>query len=293
MLLIKFPYFFLKLIAIFFLSVLAGCKSMLLPDFAKEEFEQQLLLEKKYPEAFKLINFEDFKIGAYVAGQHRKPKIIFVHGSPGNWSAYERQAQDSTFLSRSLIIAVDRLGYGASHQGHVERSLDKQAAAILKWMDYDDPTQPVILVGHSYGGPVVARMAMFQDPRIKSVIILAGAVDPELEFTHWYQYPADWPPMSWLLPDDIVVANREIRALKSELEKIMPDWPKIAARVTVIHGSKDDLVAPANSVFLREHLKHVNPKIFDVPDLDHIIPAHGQDLLRQVIETELSKLQNP
>ncbi len=56
-----------------------------------------------------------------------------------------------------------------------------QSLALLGALDLGDPTQTAILVGHSYGGAVVARMAMEANPWIRSIVIVAGSVGPEWE----------------------------------------------------------------------------------------------------------------
>ena len=81
---------------------------------------------------------------------------------------------------------------------------------------------------------------------MNDLIVLAGSIDPNLEVTARYQYAADWPGVTALLPSSLVVANREIRALKPELEAMLPLWPKLNQRVSVLQGDKDDLVPAAN-----------------------------------------------
>jgi pimeloyl-ACP methyl ester carboxylesterase len=58
------------------------------------------------------------------------------------------------------MIAVDRPGFGASDWGHVQRSLARQCEDIAPPLDHASPGRRVILVGHSFGEPVVVRLAM-------------------------------------------------------------------------------------------------------------------------------------
>ena len=98
----------------------------------------------------------------------------------------------------------------------------EQARDIAPLLDKAIPGQRVLLVGHSFGGPVVARLAMDYGNKVTDILILAGSIDPDMEHTEWYQYPADWPIFTWIIPSDLVVCNREIRALKNELIKMLP-----------------------------------------------------------------------
>jgi pimeloyl-ACP methyl ester carboxylesterase len=143
---------------------------------------------------------------------------------------------------------------------------------------------PAILVGHSYGGPVVAKMAMQTSAKIAGVIFVAASVDPTLEKTKWYQYPASWWPIRLLVPSELRVCNEEIFALKAELEEMLPAWKSLRAKVAIIQGAEDDLVDPANQNFL---LRMLPPELVvssrSVPGLNHFVPWKSPDLILQAI----------
>jgi pimeloyl-ACP methyl ester carboxylesterase len=264
--------------------------SLLKPDFVAEEERMTAEYEKKHPDLQGTVPFEKRSVHYVTAGTKGHPKIIFVHGSPGDWGAFVRQLNDPTFYAGAYLISGDRLGYGGSDPGHTERSLDEQAKAMMTLLDVDDPHQPVILVGHSYGGPVVARMAMTGDPRIRAVLILAGSVDPSLEPYSWYQTPADWVVFRWMLPTILVTCNQEIIALKPELVRVTPLWSHITAKFTVIQGLKDDMVAPGNADFIEKKLARLKPKIIRVENLNHFIPSDRPDLIREALADDLKEL---
>lgn len=140
-----------------------------------------------------------------------KPLILFVHGSPGDWTGWADYLADPELAERAQLIAVDRPGFGGSGAGETERSLHQQSRDIGVLLDKAAPGQRVILVGHSFGGPVIARLAMDYPERITDLVILAGSIDPGQEHTAWYQYPADWSLIRWTLPKDLVVCNQDPR----------------------------------------------------------------------------------
>jgi pimeloyl-ACP methyl ester carboxylesterase len=180
---------------------------------------------------------------------------------------------DPELTQKAELIAVDRPGFGGSGAGFVERSLAQQARDIAPLLDQVAPGRRVVLVGHSFGGPLVARLAMDNGAKVTDLVILAGSIDPALEQTAWYQYPADWPVISWMLPGEIVVTNREIRALKGELEAMVPLWPRVTQRVTVMQGGKDDLVPPANADFAQKMLTQAaSLNIVRMPEMNHFLP---------------------
>ncbi len=109
--------------------------------------------------------------------------------------------------------------------------------------------------------------------KVTDLVILAGSIDPAMEHTAWYQYPADWPLISWMLPDVLVVTNREIRALKDELVAMLPLWPRVTQRVTVMQGGNDDLVPPENADFAQKMLTHATTvNIVRIPEMNHFLP---------------------
>ena len=191
---------------------------------------------------------------AYVAvGDATKPLVLFVHGSPGRWSNFLSFMADDALLARARIASVDRPGFGKSGPGSVEKSITRQAADIAPILR-ENAASPAILVGHSLGGPVIARIAMDYPDLVGGLIMVAPSIDPELEKTKWYQIPADWLIFSWMIPTDLVMANREILPLKGELEAMLPLWAHITAPTTVIQGEKDRLVPPGNADFAQKVL---------------------------------------
>ena len=256
---------------------LTGCSALMpheIQVMERQASANAAWLRAEKPEAFRTMTVGDRKMHyVEVTDADPKPLILFVHGSPGDWSGWSQYLTDAELQQRAHLIAVDRPGFGDSDGGKVERSLFKQCEDIAPLLDKAVPGQRVIVVGHSFGGPVVSRLAMDYSGKITDVVILAGSIDPEQEHTKWYQYPADWTVFSWMLPDGLVVANREIRALKPELSRMLPLWSNITQRVTVIQGEKDDLVPPENADFAERMLtRAASVHIVRIPEMNHFIP---------------------
>jgi len=186
-------------------------------------------------------------------GDTTLPLIILVHGSPGSSSAYMDYLQDSTLLKKVQMVAVDRPGFGYSNLGKAQRSLEMQAKAFLPILEKYN-TGKTILVGHSFGGPVIARMAMDFPDLINGLVIVAGSIDPDLEPNEWWRKPLNWRILRWLLPKALRVCNQEILPLEGELRKMLPLWEKITVPVTVIQGSADNLVPKGNADFAQKML---------------------------------------
>lgn len=190
------------------------------------------------------------------AGDAKLPPVIFVHGSPGSWEGWAHFLVQDDLRKRYHLLAVDRPGYGGSGGGKVEVSIQKQAADIIDVLQLNQSGRPAILVGHSLGGAVIARMAMDFPDKVSGLLFLASSVDPDLESIYWYQHVARVPVVSWMIPDMWRVCNEELFPFQQELEQMRPLWPQIKARAVIMQGDLDDLVPAANLKFL---VKNLNP----------------------------------
>ncbi|MEO1262439.1 MAG: alpha/beta hydrolase [Bacteroidota bacterium] len=210
------------------------------------------------------------------------PLVLMVHGAPGSANNMTDYLRDKRLTAAAQVVAVDRPGYGFSGFGKAERSVEKQAAAFMPILEKHMPPnrRKVILVGHSFGGPVIARMAMDYPQLVDGLVIVAGSVAPELEPEKWYQKPLDWFCFRWMLPPAARVCNQEIIPLPEELEKMLPLWKNITCPVTLVHGTKDNLV-PVGNVDFAEGMLTNSPqiKIDTLKDQNHFILWSHRDLI--------------
>jgi len=226
-------------------------------------------------------------------GERDKRPVLLVHGSPGSWDGWAHFLLDKKLQEHFQVIAVDRPGFGGSDEGVSERSVQKQADLVAEALKINTSGLPAILVGHSYGGPVVAQLAMSYPNRIGGVVFVASSVDPAMEKTKWYQYPASWWPIRVLIPSSLRVCNEEIFALKDELTRMLATWSQFQAKAILIQGEDDPLVDPENLNFLNQHIdKGLIVKSVHVAGLNHFVPWKRPDLIFDgiwEIEKSLSK----
>ncbi|MEM7550825.1 MAG: alpha/beta hydrolase [Bacteroidota bacterium] len=239
--------------------------------------------EPKQPE-FRTYHVGDQKINFVEQGSDTSRMVLFVHGSPGSWSAFSDYFKDER-LSDYRIISVDRPGFGYSDFGWAEPSLQKQAEYLKPILEMNGNTQKPVLVGHSLGGPVIAKMAMEYPELTGSLIYLASSVDPELEPSNWYRYILKFPLINYLIPTSFRVSNDEILPLKGELEKMLPDWKTIKSPSVVIHGVKDDLVPVGNADFIAKKSVKSDVELIKLENTNHFIPwSHKELITRKILE---------
>lgn len=230
-----------------------------------------------------------YKVGAreihYIkAGDKAKPLVLFVHGSPGSLDAFMHFLVDSALLPKALLVSTDRPGFGYSNFGQAEPSLLKQAMALKPILEKFRNNTPRVLVGHSLGGPLIAKMAMAYPELVDGLIIVAGSIDPELEANEaWFRAPLATPFLSWILPRSLRASNEEIYHLKPELEEMLPDWKKITCPVIVIHGTKDELVPYRNADFARKMLTNAPVEFMIKENMNHFVPWSNPELIRHAV----------
>jgi len=217
------------------------------------------------------------------AGDRHLPLVVFVHGSPGSLSAFIDFMADTVLLKRADLITIDRPGFGASNFGYAEPSLKKQVAMFKPFLEEHKNQRPIILVGHSLGGPVIARMAMDYPELVDGLIFVAGSIDPDLEPHEWFRAPLALPFLKWLLPRSIRASNDEIYKLKPELQEMLPLWSSIKAPAIFIQGGKDELVHPDNAQFAQRMMTGTTVKLVLKEDMNHFVPWSNPELIRNAI----------
>ena len=226
-------------------------------------------------------------------GQAGKPVVLFVHGSPGSLSAFVPFLVDSSLLANAQLISMDRPGFGYSRYGQGEKSLTVQAEVIRDLVMEKKGDQPVILVGHSLGGPLVARVAMDYPDLIDGVVVVAGSIDPELEPNEtWFRAPLATPFLRWILPGSLRASNYELYHLKPELEAMVPSWKDLRCPIVVIHGKRDTLVPYGNVAFAEKHLDPSYTKFITHEAAGHFIPWEQPEMISKGVLYLLERLNS-
>jgi pimeloyl-ACP methyl ester carboxylesterase len=255
---------------------------------------------------FPLINgnciFHSRTISYTTTGYSQDLLLVFIHGSPGSWDNFDYFLKQKDLINKVQMVSFDRLGYGQSKESNLqselnqsnsllaEVSLNNHAMAIANCLKQNFPLKKWILVGHSYGGAVAVKMAMLEktlkpdvNQRIVHLVLVASSLDPSLEKKEWFNSLAENPFIQWMLPDSFIISNIEILALKQELTNMLPDWVKITAPTTIVHGKKDSLVPFENVKFAKNHLIHSQVNVIENEEWNHFIPWNQKEALTRIL----------
>jgi len=225
-------------------------------------------------------------------GDTAKPLVFFVHGAPGSYDNFKNFLKDSTLMSNARLVSVDRPGYGKSGKKQSEPSIEKQAKALLEVLKANDISKGVILVGHSYGGPIIARMAMEEPNLTDALVLVAPAIDPENEKIFFVSRKFFWAFFKWITPRPLKIANDEKMAHIAELKKMLPLWDRINMPVTFIHGEKDGLVPFENVAFGKKMLTNAPVEYVTQKKMGHLIPWQNPELIFEAIYKHLAQIKN-
>lgn len=211
------------------------------------------------------------------------PTVIFIHGAPGSMSDLMRFMKDEKLASKANLVSVDRPGYGYSNFGKPLTSIDKQSEILGFLIRKYQNKQKIILVGHSYGGAIVARLAAEYPNEIKGLVLAAPVLDPKNEKIFWFTHLAHWGGIRWMLPTSLCVASFEKVTHASELELLMPYWRKITTPTTIIHGEADGLAPFINVEFCKKMVTNAPLETITKKDMGHLIPWKNPELIYNAI----------
>ncbi|HEY9117783.1 MAG TPA: alpha/beta hydrolase [Roseivirga sp.] len=216
--------------------------------------------------------------------------FIFIHGTPGSWDAFIDYFADSALYNHAQIISPDRPGFGKSSYAKPIRSLEEQAK-LLKPM-LENASAPRILIGHSLGGPIAARLAMDYPELVDGMILLAPALDPSLEPEEdWFRVPMRWPVIGAIAPKIFRISNEELIFLKEELTEMLPLWKTVNASTITIQGSEDQLVKPGNGPFADSVLINAPHQLIMLEGQNHFLPWNESALIKTKALELLNKLK--
>ena len=226
----------------------------------------------------------------------KAPVLVFVHGSPGDWKAYKSFMKDDSLAMRYELISVDRPGYTPSEQPAYGRyaRLSIQSKLIRALLSAQVSKRPLLLVGHSYGGPVVLQMAL-DAPKgwVDGVLLIAPALDPLLEKRWKWRLWVRHPLLRWMVPEFLSTCNEEIISLKKDLLEMEKSYDSLDVFVYFLHGARDILVPVATRRYVRTHLGKKKLWVQVIKKANHFIPWTHQQEIYQGLDSLYKELGVP
>ena len=119
----------------------------------------------------------------YLSGSSNTPPIILLHGllqtnefSTITSTANNLNELEFSTLSPTLSLGISSRKQSLSCEAIHTHSLDSDTAELKQWIDwlYKKTGKPIILIGHSAGGPVILNyLNKYKDSKVKHTILIS------------------------------------------------------------------------------------------------------------------------
>jgi len=237
---------------------------------------------------FSTVAADQYELNYAYSGDSSKPGVIFIHGTPGGWGAFEVYLSSKAMQNNFFMVSVDRLGWGLSAipNKNIDGNFAKQAGAIAQiFKQY--PEKKWTVVGHSLGASIAPKMALIEPEKVQAMLLLAGSLNPKLGKPRWYNRVASTWLLRAMLPSNLNNSNKEIMRLRRELA-IMADeisQTQFNTRLAVMQGGTDKLVSPKNTRFVDEQWrdKFSEVTLIELPEEGHFLPWRQTRLVANLI----------
>ena len=263
---------------ILILTVLPLIFMELVDRFVRTDFGAKLIFWKCHSTI--LVKKSDNGIRYVQIGDSSKTPLFLVHGAMVSLLTWIRLARFKSLYDQYYLLIPERPGYGASYPGKLISSIERQAELLGEILESQQ--KPGVLLGHSYGAPIIMMMGLQRPDLVKCLIGVSGQYDPKNEIIYAVMPYLKQPFFKRIIPGSIWAANEEKLAHVAALEEITDKYPLINVPVVLVHGDEDALVLFENSVFLKEQLGSETPLI-RISGKDHPIPVEATNALVNII----------
>lgn len=215
-------------------------------------------------------------------GPDTNATLLFIHGSPGGWNDFGAYMKDKELLRHFRMVGVDRPGFGYSNFGKAQ-NLWQQNLLLGALLQHLHNGKPVFLVGHSYGGPLAAALAVNYCNAVDGLVILAGSLSPKLETPEKWRPILMLPFVRSLLPDALRASNAELWYLKKDLYTLQEQLSNINCPVFIMHAADDMLVPVGNVTYMRQQFSAALVQDTILPSGNHFIPWNRYETVKKLL----------
>lgn len=231
------------------------------------------------------------------------PPVIFVHGASSNLSD-----ASSVFAGRldgeRRLIFLDRPGHGWSARGPEDGPEPARQAAIVVGLMDRLGIERAVVVGHSWGGAVVAALGTLYPERAAGLVFVSPATHPWPGGVAWYYslaaLPVIGPAFAATLPYPVMHDSLGTAAATSFAPEPMPATYPEAARLALLLRP-DEFVANARDVeglnaavtaLAPRYAEITAPTVVITGDADSVVrpDIHSAGLIRAIAGAELVEL---
>ncbi|MFD8498144.1 alpha/beta fold hydrolase [Amycolatopsis sp. NPDC059657] len=110
------------------------------------------------------------RLRAVTAGEGEGPLVVFEAGMSAPAASWVHTQREISARTRTL--SYDRAGYGGSDDDSRDRTLERIVDDLTGLLDALGETRPVVLVGHSWGGPIIRLFCERHPQRVAGLVFV-------------------------------------------------------------------------------------------------------------------------
>jgi len=205
--------------------------------------------------------------------------IVGIHGTPGSANAWQKLMAEERIQNHFNFVALDRPGWGQSQSlnKQVYPSFQDQADVMMSAFEQMALKAPVVLVAHSWGGPVALELAARFPNTIDGLILIASPASPKASTPRWYHKIAKLKLVQLVIGESMTRSNTEMLTLDAELNLLADELALITQPTVIMQGKKDWLVKAENAFYLQKKLTNAQVKLMYDLKANHFIPFTKPD----------------
>ncbi len=178
-----------------------------------------------------------------ISPEYPRQTLVFLHGFGGRAAQWQYQLDQFSLANR--VIAMDLRGHGLSDQPGGAYRMAEIQSDLENLLHALGINQPVVLLGHSFGGAVAAAFAAVHPSRVKSLVLIASAVHYRLNWLYRVALRLPVPVLRFLDPLVSGQVSAPAPVLKAWYEDTLSYWDgqdiyrSLAMPTLVIRGYQD------------------------------------------------------
>jgi pimeloyl-ACP methyl ester carboxylesterase len=165
-------------------------------------------VEARFPPSGRMIETSAGPLHVIEAGAAEGPALVLVHGASANALELLSGLEGPLTAAGYRVIAFDRPGFGASPNFSSSEFSSRDrlaghaaaAAALIDALELEDP----VVIGHSYGGAVVLRLALDYPDAAGGLVLLGPATHGDVGPVAWYNHVGATPVLGWAFSRTII-----------------------------------------------------------------------------------------
>ena len=171
------------------------------------------------------------RLRTVVAGDAEGPLVVFEAGMSAPAASWVHTQREVSAYARTL--SYDRAGYGGSDVDAADRTLDRIVEDLVALLDAQGETDPVVLVGHSWGGPILRVFSELHPERVAGLVFVDAS-------------------LSEAMPEKNAKLAQVSFAVMAVLARL--GGRSIIRKVTMPHGASPEISAADIAVMERDYL---------------------------------------